>query len=125
MEVLNVNDRRCHEMFWMEKHVFCKLFDKLKSYGLIATSGVNLEEVVGMFLMILGHNLGNRMVEEQFQHSGETVSCQFEHILKVMMKLTSEEIRAHDNFDETPQYIRRNPKYWPYFKVIYAYFFNS
>ena len=60
---------------------------------------MNLEETVSMFFMILGHNLGNRMVEEQFQHSGETVSCQFEHILKAMMKLASEEIRAPDNFN--------------------------
>ena len=106
----------------MEKHVFCKLYDRLRSYGLTATRGMNLEETVGMILMILGHNLGNRMVQEQFQHPGETVSRQFEHVLKAMMKLDSEKIRAPDNFDETPQYIRRNPKYWPYFKVIYTFF---
>ena len=64
MEVLNVNDRRCHEMFWMEKYVFCKLWDRLRSYGLTTTRGVNLEEVIGMFFMILGQNLGNRMVQE-------------------------------------------------------------
>ena len=55
-------------MFWMEKHVLCKLCDRLRSYSLISTRGVNLEEDVGMFLMILGHNLGNRIVQEQFQH---------------------------------------------------------
>ena len=82
---------------------------------------MNLEETVSMFFMILGHNLGNRIV----QHSGEIVSRQFEHILKAMMKLASEEIRAPNNFNETPQYIRQNPKYWPYFKVIYTFFFNS
>ena len=64
MEVLNGNDRRCHEMFQMEKHVFCKLCDRLRSYDLTATRGVNLEEVIGMFFMILGQNLGNRMVQE-------------------------------------------------------------
>ena len=41
------------------------------------------------------------------------MSRQFEHVLKVMMKLASKKIRAPDNFDETPQYIQRNPKYWP------------
>ena len=50
--------------FQMEKHVFCKLCDRLRSYFLTATRGVNLEEVVGMFFMILGHNLGNRMIQE-------------------------------------------------------------
>ena len=90
IEVLNGNDRCSYEIFWMEKHVFCKLCDRLRSYSLTATKGVNLEEAVHMFLMILGHNLGNRMVQEQFQHSGEIVSCQFEHVLKAMMKLASE-----------------------------------
>ncbi|KAK2659493.1 hypothetical protein Ddye_006026 [Dipteronia dyeriana] len=49
MEILKGNDRRCHEQFRMEKHVFIKLCDGLRSYGLTSTKGVGLEERVGMF----------------------------------------------------------------------------
>ena len=65
MEILNGNDRRGHEMFQMEKHVFFKLCDRLRSYGLTSTRGVNLKEAVGIFFMILRHNLGNRMIQEK------------------------------------------------------------
>ncbi|KAK9285460.1 hypothetical protein L1049_024653 [Liquidambar formosana] len=37
MEILKRNGTRCHEMFRMEKQVFHKLCDKLRSYGLEAT----------------------------------------------------------------------------------------
>ncbi|XP_062118616.1 uncharacterized protein LOC133832263 [Humulus lupulus] len=69
MEIMDGNGQRCHEMFQMEKHVFCKLCDRLRSYGLKFSKGVRLEESVGMFMMILGHGAGNRMIQEHFQHS--------------------------------------------------------
>ncbi|KAK2642879.1 hypothetical protein Ddye_024642 [Dipteronia dyeriana] len=72
MEILNGNDRRCQEQFRMEKHVFTKLCDRLRSYGLTSIKEVRLEEAVGMFLMTLGHGVGNRIIQEQFQHSDET-----------------------------------------------------
>lgn len=118
MEILNGNDRRCQEMFRMEKHVFCKLCDRLRSYGMCSSKGVQLEEAVCMFLMTLGHGVGNRMIQERFQRSGETVSRQFGIVLQKMINLALQEIRPLDNYDEVPLYIRSNPKYWPYFKVI-------
>ena len=46
MEMLNGNDRRCQEQFRMEKHVFVKLCDRLRSYGLTSTKRVRREEAV-------------------------------------------------------------------------------
>ncbi|KAM6548511.1 hypothetical protein CsatB_020187 [Cannabis sativa] len=116
MEILNGNDRCCHEMFRMEKHVFCKLCDRLRSYGLKSSKGLRLEESVGMFMMILGHGAGNRMIQEHFQHSGETVSRQFTNVLEKMSMLALDEIKPPENFDEVSYYIRNNSRYWPYFK---------
>ncbi|KAK3193602.1 hypothetical protein Dsin_024912 [Dipteronia sinensis] len=116
MEILNGNNRRCQEQFRMEKHVFVKLCDRLRSYGLTSTRGVRLEEAVGMFLMTLGHGVGNRIIQEQFQHSGETVSRQFGIVLEKMTMLAFDEIRPPRESNEVPHYIRSNPKYWPYFK---------
>ncbi|KAK3198504.1 hypothetical protein Dsin_021919 [Dipteronia sinensis] len=100
----------------MEKHVFIKLCNRLRSYGLTSTKGVRLEEAVGMFLMTLGHGVGNRIIQEQFQHSGETVSRQFGIVLKKMILLAFDEIRPPEEYNEVPHYIRSNDKYWPYFK---------
>ena len=68
MEILNGNDQRCQEQFRMEKHVFIKLCDRLRSYELTSTKGVRLEEAVGIFLMTLGHGVGNKIIQEQFKH---------------------------------------------------------
>ncbi|KAK2637453.1 hypothetical protein Ddye_032245 [Dipteronia dyeriana] len=114
MELLKGNDRRYHVQFRMEKHVFIKLCDRLRSYGLTSTKGVGIEEGVSMFLMTLGHGVGNRIIYEQFQHSGETVSRQFRIVLKKMIML--DEIRPLEEYNEVPDYIRSNHKYWPYFK---------
>jgi hypothetical protein len=40
-----------------------------------------VEEMVAMFLVIVGHGVGNRMIQERFQHSGETVSRHFHRVL--------------------------------------------
>ncbi|XP_059639633.1 uncharacterized protein LOC132282008 [Cornus florida] len=66
--------------------------------------------------MTLGHGVGNRMIQERFQHSGETVSRQFGLMLEKMTVLALDEIKPLENYDEVSHYIRSNPKYWPYFK---------
>ncbi|KAK9283380.1 hypothetical protein L1049_011622 [Liquidambar formosana] len=116
MEILGGHEKRCHEMFRMEKHVFRELCDTLKGYGLKSTRGIPVEEAVGMFLMTLGHGIGNRMIQERFQHSGETVSRQFSNVLNYMSTFTMEMIKPHDNYNEVPNHIRQNPKYHPYFR---------
>ncbi|KAK3229426.1 hypothetical protein Dsin_001307 [Dipteronia sinensis] len=100
----------------MEKQVFVKLCDRLRSYGLTSTKGVRFEEVVGIFLMTLGHGAGNQIIQEQFQHSGETVSRQFGIVLEKMIMLAFDEIRPPREYNEVLHYIRSNLKYWPYFK---------
>ncbi|KAL5851598.1 hypothetical protein ACOSQ3_006716 [Xanthoceras sorbifolium] len=104
-EILEENDRRCHEQFRMEKHVFVKLCDRLRSYGLTFTIGVRLEEIVGMFLMTLGHDVGNKIIQEQFQHSGKTVSKQFGIVFEKVIMLSFDEIRTPEDYNKVPHYI--------------------
>ncbi|KAL5749108.1 hypothetical protein ACOSP7_023711 [Xanthoceras sorbifolium] len=115
-EILEGNDRRYHEQFQMEKYVFVKLCDRLRSYGLTSTRGVRLEEAVSMFFMTLRHGIGNRIIQEQFQHTGETVSRQFGIVLEKMILLSFDEIMTLEDYNEVLHYIRSNRKYWPYFK---------
>ncbi|KAL5565506.1 hypothetical protein UlMin_028670 [Ulmus minor] len=102
--ILEGNDRRCHEMFRMEKHVFVKLCDRLRRYGLTSSKGVRLEEMIGI------------LIKEQFQHLGETMTRKFHCVLEKMMMLAFDEIKLLENYDVVSHYIQSNRKYWPYFK---------
>ncbi|KAH9721346.1 DDE Tnp4 domain-containing protein [Citrus sinensis] len=78
MRVLKGNETRCQRMFRMEKDVFFRLCNELEiNYGLKGSRRVSTTEVLGMFLHTIGHGVGNRLAQERFQHSGETVSRYF------------------------------------------------
>ncbi|XP_022843632.1 uncharacterized protein LOC111367135 isoform X2 [Olea europaea var. sylvestris] len=105
--------KRCFE--WKNMYFANYVTDK-EVMGLCSSKGVQLEEAVCIFLMTLGYGVGNRMIQERFQRSGEIVSRQFGIVLEKMIDLALQEIRPLDNYDEVPLYIRSNSKYWPYFK---------
>ncbi|KAL0545145.1 hypothetical protein IC582_020291 [Cucumis melo] len=85
MEILNSHEDRCHQQFRMEKHIFQKLLVVLEQqYNFTKAKRMPLEEALAMFLITLGHGFSNRMVQERFQHSGETVSRWFNIVLDVI-----------------------------------------
>uniref|UniRef100_A0A151UEX5 DUF8040 domain-containing protein n=1 Tax=Cajanus cajan TaxID=3821 RepID=A0A151UEX5_CAJCA len=59
----------CYEMFRKEKHVFNQLCFELVECGLKETKRMGVQEMVAMFLNMIGHGVGNRMIPERFQHS--------------------------------------------------------
>ena len=118
MDVLNGHEIRCFEQFRMEKHVFMNLLETLtKRYGLKEGFDMPLIEVLAMFLTTIGHGLSNRMIQERFQHSGESVSRWFEIVLDVVCLMAVDIIKPSDpQFKEVPDKIRNDDRYWPYFK---------
>jgi hypothetical protein len=76
-EILQGNATHCYAMFRMEKHVFNLLCSELVELGLKSCNRMTVEEMVAMFLVVVGHGVGNRMIQEMFQHSDETVSRYF------------------------------------------------
>ncbi|KAL6293892.1 hypothetical protein ACE6H2_002034 [Prunus campanulata] len=118
IEVLNGHEVRCHEQFRMEKHVFHKLLETLTStYGLKEGGEIPLLEALAMFLITLGHGFTNRMVQERFQHSGETVSRWFGIILEAISRMATDLISPSDpKFKRVPKKIKDDNRYWPYFK---------
>ena len=102
----------------MEKHVFQGFCRELtENYGLSRTRNVSIEEMVAMFLITLGHGLGNRMIQERFQHSGETVSRHFIKVLDAVYKMSTNIIEPIDReFKEVPHKIRSDNRYYPFFK---------
>ncbi|XP_034692549.1 uncharacterized protein LOC117919450 [Vitis riparia] len=114
-EVLNGHDDVCREMFRMDKHVFHKLCDTLRQRGMLRdTAGVMIEEQLAIFLNIIGHNERNRVIQERFQHSGETISRHFNNVLKAIKSLSREFLQPPPL--STPPEILRNNRFYPYFK---------
>ena len=96
---------------------FCH--DLTKNYGLTPTRGMSLSEPVGIFFMICAHGGGNRLIQEMFNHSGETISRQFHRVLVVVNRLGSDIIKPHPNYNDGEGYHNpNNPKYLPFFKVL-------
>ncbi|XP_031393173.1 protein ALP1-like isoform X1 [Punica granatum] len=90
------NDTRCYENFRMNPHIFHNLCDTLRANCGIRNSrnGMTVEEMVGMFLLVVAHSTRLAVVAERFQHSKETVS----RVIKVI---------AHGIHSLSPTYIRR------------------
>ncbi|KAI3864288.1 hypothetical protein MKX03_006121 [Papaver bracteatum] len=102
-EVLNGHDARCQDSFRMEKH------DLLRH-----SNGVRVEEKVAIFMLAIGHNERNRILQERFQHSGETISRHFNAVLDAIVALAYDFLLPAG--DDTPSEILENPRFYPYFK---------
>ncbi|XP_049369489.1 uncharacterized protein LOC125834383 [Solanum verrucosum] len=67
---------------------FLQLADEMKTRGLLTDSRmVRVEEQLAIFLFTLAHNERNRVVQNRFQHSGETISRYFNKCLKACLRL--------------------------------------
>ncbi|CAL5426798.1 unnamed protein product [Camellia sinensis] len=75
----------------MPKHVFTRLCATLvNDFQLCVPElahGLHVEESVAICIYVL-KNLPNRQLQEQFQHSGETISRYFRNVSKAMKKFT-------------------------------------
>lgn len=117
IELLNGHPDRIYDSFRMNQCTFRSLCQRLKSLGYLKDDKiVSVEEAVGIFLITVGHNMRNRIVSERFQHSQETISRQFNRVLKALCKLAIDIIQP-PNMRVTPQEIIGNFKYYPWFKV--------
>ncbi|XP_070667296.1 uncharacterized protein [Malus domestica] len=118
MEVLQGNHVRCYRMFRMNKDVFYRLSNDLQTnYGLKGSRRMSATEILAMFLHMLGYGVKNRLAQERFQHSGETISRYFGAMLDIVCKMAIDIIKPMDSeFRGIPQEIRRDTRYMPYFK---------
>ncbi|KAL5550347.1 hypothetical protein UlMin_000523 [Ulmus minor] len=68
-----------------------------------------------IFIYVISQKVTNRMAMEDWQHSGSTISIVFTRICKAIASLSPIFIKP-PNFDDVPDEIRFNPKYYPYFQ---------
>ena len=114
------NNQLCYNMFRMKNEVFLNLCQVLqRDFGLQHSRNIRLEESMAICLLILDHGTCNQMVQEIFQHSGETISRHFEKMITLLgAPFAAAYIKPSDpTFSEVPTKIQDHPIYWPYFKV--------
>ncbi|OWM67821.1 hypothetical protein CDL15_Pgr010759 [Punica granatum] len=82
----------------MNPHVFHNLCDLLRANCGIRNSskGMTVEEMVDMFLMVVGHSTRFAVVAERFQHSKETVSRVIKLIVRGIHSLSPTYIRRRN-----------------------------
>ena len=117
-EILNDNPRTCYELFHMDRPIFTSLCNYLRTHKFLTNSRwITVEEAVGMFLLIVEHNVRMRLIANRFQYSIETVDMQFKEIVRAICRLRKFIIR-HSQSNEMHPRIANNTKFFPYFKVI-------
>lgn len=120
-EVLNGHDDRCMNSFRMPKNIFHSLLHDLQTnYGL-KNGKVSAMEKLALSLYILGNRESNSNATERFQRSGETVSRIFTDMLHIFARMGIDTIKPIEGqFEEVPNHIRHDTRYWPHFKVKFT-----
>ncbi|CAN1136643.1 hypothetical protein LINPERPRIM_LOCUS41272 [Linum perenne] len=114
LNMTRANDVNCISMFRMSRRIFRKLCTVLQEAGGLArTKNVEVDEMVAMFLLTIGHNAKNRTCQVLFHRSGETVSRIIRTVLEAVLKL-------HTMLLVQPVPVPDNCAYhrWKYFKVV-------
>ena len=109
----------------MKNEVFHNLCQVLQyDYGLQHSRNIRLEESVAICLLILGHGICNRMVQEIFQHSDETISRHFEKMITLLgAHFAAVYVKPSDpTFSEVPTQLQDHPIYWPHFQVCVIFY---
>ena len=63
---------------------------------------MSVEEPLAIFLKIIGENASNRMAQERFQQSGDTISRVFNKVLDAMVELYTAIVKQPDASQVTP-----------------------
>ena len=107
---------RFYEQLRVDKHTFYLLRDALCERNLLKdTKRMDVNEQLVIFLHTIGHNVRNRVLQDRFQHSGETISRHFKRVLKAINGLR--DVCITDPANEVPTKILADERYYPYFKV--------
>ena len=115
------NEERIMECLHMPLAVFTSLCERLRSKNLLRnTRYTTVEHHLHMFIYITTTGGSNRVTQERFQHSPETISRIFKLVLNAINILASEFVimpsPSNTNLDFIPPEIHNNPKLFPYFE---------
>ena len=86
--MIHESDLACLESTRMDRRTFFILCHHLRTIGgLQGTKNMDVEEMVAIFLHIISHDVKNRIIRRHFVRSGETVSRQFNMVLRALLRL--------------------------------------
>ncbi|KAA0041773.1 retrotransposon protein [Cucumis melo var. makuwa] len=92
--MIHESDLVCRQSTRMDRRTFTILCHLLRNVaGLSSTEIVDIEEIVAMFLHVLAHDVKNRVIQQEFVRSGETVSRHFNIVLLAVLRLYEELIK--------------------------------
>jgi hypothetical protein len=89
-----MSDRVCHEQVRMNMGTFQRFCARLRTYGLVDSRSVKVEEQVAIFLNTLGHDERNRSETFTFFRSGQTISYYFHRVLRACLRLYRDVMNA-------------------------------
>eukprot|EP00268_Persea_americana_P009979 TRINITY_DN1400_c2_g1_i3.p1 TRINITY_DN1400_c2_g1~~TRINITY_DN1400_c2_g1_i3.p1 ORF type:complete len:222 (+),score=4.37 TRINITY_DN1400_c2_g1_i3:852-1517(+) len=117
-EILIGHPRKCLDIFRMSSGCFLLLVNELKRRDLLRDSRkVSVEEQLAIFLYTVGHSQRNQIMQNIFQHSGETISRYFNSTLNAILELAPYYVKQSEG--ECPPPIANNPLFYPFFKVTF------
>ena len=88
------NDESCISQVRMNRLAFFKLCEMLENIGgSRPRRNMTINEQVAMFLHIISHHLKNRVIRQNFQRSGETISRHFHKVLNAVIHLQEQIFR--------------------------------
>lgn len=117
METVNTPGE-CHKMLRMNEHIFFDLHDVLvERYGLKPSKHMTTYEMLAIFLFICAGSESNRRAQNNFKHSGETISRKFHEVLECVVAMAEHFLRPTDpNFRKVHKRIRNDKRAYPHFK---------
>jgi hypothetical protein len=75
-ETLTGHEVVCRRRFHMERDIFKAMTQRSCESSILSNSRyVSVEEQLGIFLYAVSKNASNRTLQDQFQHSGNTLPC--------------------------------------------------
>ncbi|RWR76298.1 putative nuclease HARBI1 [Cinnamomum micranthum f. kanehirae] len=117
-EILTGHPHKCLDIFRMSSGCFLLLVNELKQMGHLRDSHtVSAEEQLAIFLFTVGHSQRNRVMQNLFQHSGETISRYFNLTLDAIVKLAPYYVKQFEG--ECPPEIANNHLFYPSFKTVH------
>ena len=83
--------------------IFLALRDRYVDHDCLQpTRYMSVEEPLAIFLKIIGENASNRMAQERFRQSGDTISRVFNKVLDAMVELYTAIVKQPDTSQFTP-----------------------
>ncbi|XP_031504727.1 uncharacterized protein LOC116267242 [Nymphaea colorata] len=114
--MLRGHPRNCLDLLRMEGHTYMRLCNILRDRNLLEDArDITVEEQVAILLSTIGHNERNRVVQNMFQHSGQTISKYVSLVLRAICILGKDYVRR-PNDEMMPAHIRHSKRFFPYFE---------